>query len=395
MHWSVAQAIRLNVLLMLALVACSPPLAASPTPAAPKADPTTAPASSAPKSDAAPKVDAPAKPAAPAVAKEAVDPLADVTARYYEAAKAEGKLVVYGVGPKELWEPVKDAFLRRYPGIEVDGVDQRGRESREKVFAEQQGKSVTVDVVISGFSTQNELLEANYVEAYRSKFAGDVRPELAFSTDYLNSRTVGLLSLTINTALVPPEQEPKAWKDILDPRWRGKICMDDPRGSGPGNPIMAGLDILYGEEFLLKLAEQKPFFATQAGPLLAGLARGEYLLYLSGVTADIVKQRQSGAPIKYVKLADGVGISQNAQSLIKGAPHPNAAKLWLEWSLSEEGQQALARVGQGPIRKGVRAQEFEADLDGVTLLPRIDTPEQFKEIGERTKRYERIFFSGL
>ena len=245
-----------------------------------------------------------------------------------------------------------------------------------------------------GSALRTSCWKPTYVEAYRSKFAGDVRQELAFSTDYLNSRTVGLLSLTVNTSLVPPEQTPKVWKDILDPKWRGKICMDDPRGSGPGNPIMAGLDILYGEEFLQKLADQKPFFATQAGPLLAGLARGEYLLYLSGVTADIVKQRQIGRADSVRQTGRRRGDQPDAESLIKGAPHPNAAKLWLEWSLSEEGQQELAKVGQGPIRKGVKAQEFEADLDGVALLPRIDTPEQFKEIGERTKRYERLFFSG-
>jgi len=320
--------------------------------------------------------------------------LADARAKYYDAAKAEEKLVLYGVGPKELWDPLKESFQKRFPGIELDGTDQRGRESREKVFAEQRGRAYAVDIVISGFSTQNELIQENFVDAYRSPFAADVRPELAFQSEYLNSRSAGLLSLTVNTSLVPPDQEPKMWKDILDPRWRGKICMDDPRGSGPGNPIMAGLEILYGQEFLEKLAEQKPFFATQAGPLLTGLTRGEYALYLSGVTRDIVKQRQSGAPIKYVKLADGVGISQNAQALIKNAPHPNAARLWLEWSLSEEGQQELAKQGDGPVRKGVRATEPEADLEGVALLPRIDTPEQFKEIGERTKKYEQIFFSG-
>jgi iron(III) transport system substrate-binding protein len=385
MHSSVSQRLGLSLLAILALAGCSPPIAASPTAVPAKAAPPTS----------VPAAPAQQKPADPPVAKSAAeDPLADARAQYYDAAKAEGKLVLYGVGPRELWDPLKAAFQRRYPGIELEGIDQRGRESREKVFAEQQARAYSVDIIISGFSTQNELAEAGYAEPFRSKFAGDVRPELAFSTDYLNSRTVGLLSLTINTTLVPPDQEPKLWNDILDPKWRGKICMDDPRGSGPGNPIMAGLDILYGDEFLNKLAEQKPFFATQAGPLLAGLSRGEYLLYLSGVTADIVKQRQSGASIKYVKLADGVGISQNAQSLIKNAPHPNAAKLWLEWSLSEEGQQELAGVGQGPIRKGVKAQEFEADLDGVALLPRIDTPEQFKEIGERTKKYEKLFFSG-
>ncbi|MFN0070458.1 MAG: ABC transporter substrate-binding protein [Chloroflexota bacterium] len=389
MYRSVTRWLGMSLLLTVSLAGCSPPLAASPTAAPAKpAPPTSAPA-------APSKAEAPAKPAeTPAAPKAAADPLDESRAKYYEAAKAEGKLVLYGVGPKELWDPLKDAFQKRFPGIELEGVDQRGRESREKVFAEQRGRAYAVDIVISGFSTQNELVQENFVEAYRSPFASDIRPELAFQSEYLNSRSAGLLSLVINTSLVPPDQEPKTWKDILDPKWRGKIAMDDPRGSGPGNPIMAGLDILYGDEFLQKLAEQKPFFATQAGPLLTGLTRGEYALYLSGVTRDIVKQRQSGAPVKYVKLADGVGISQNAQALIKNAPHPNAAKLWLDWSLSEEGQQELSKQGDGPVRKGVRAQEFEADLDGVALLPRVDTPEQFKEIAERTKKYERVFFSG-
>ena len=383
MDRSVRRWLGLSLLVTVPLAACSPPLAASPTAAPAKpAPPTHAPA-------------APAKPAeAPAAKAAPADPLAEVTAKYYAAAKTEGKVVLYGVGPKELWDPLKDAFQKRFPGIELEGVDQRGRESREKVVAEQRARSYQVDIVISGFSTQNELIQENFVEPYRSQFAGDVRPDLAFQSEYLNSRSAGLLSLTVNTTLVPPDQEPKTWKDILDPKWRGKICMDDPRGSGPGNPIMAGLQMLYGDEFLDQLAAQKPFFATQSGPLTAGLIRGEYALYLSGVTREIVKQRQSGAPIKYVKPSDGVGISQNAQALIKNAPHPNAAKLWLEWSLSEEGQQELARLGDGPVRKGVRATEFEADLEGVALLPRVDTPEQFAQIADRTKKYEQVFFAG-
>lgn len=382
MNSSVARWLCASLCVPVVLTACSPPLVTTPTPA----KPTSAPA--------APKTDAPAKPAEAPAKPAPADPLAEARAKYYDAAKAEGKLVLYGVGPKELWDPLKDAFMKRFPGIEVEGVDQRGRESREKVIAEQRGRAYQVDIVISGFSTQNELIQENFVEPYRTAFAGDIRPELAFQGDYLNSRTAGLLSLTVNTNLVTPDIEPKSWQDILDPRWQGKICMDDPRGSGPGNPIMAGLQILYGDEFLEKLAAQKPFFATQAGPLLAGLQRGEYALYLSGVTTDIVKQRQSGAPIKYVKPREGVGISQNAQALIKNAPHPNAAKLWLEWSQSEEGQQELAKQGHGPVRKGVKAQEFEADLEGVALLPRIDTPEQFTQIADRTKKYEQIFFSG-
>ena len=145
MHPSAARWLRLSLFVPVLLSACAPPLAATPSPtsAKPAAPPTSTPAPAA-------KVEAPPKPAE-AVAANATDPLAAVTAKYYQAARAEGKLVLYGVGPKELWDPLKAAFQKRYPGVELEGLDQRGRESREKVIAEQRGKAYQVDIVISGF----------------------------------------------------------------------------------------------------------------------------------------------------------------------------------------------------------------------------------------------------
>jgi iron(III) transport system substrate-binding protein len=367
---------RVVAVLVLGLAACSPPLAASPT-----AAPTSPPAKPA---AAAQPTSAPASGA---------DPMAATVARYYDAAKKEGQLVLYGVGNETLYAPVRDAFMHRFPGIELQGVDQRGRESREKVVAEQQSKHYVADVVISGTDTQNELIANDLIEPYQAAEVDSVIPELVPPGGKTNPRTVSIFTMAVNTNLVPPDQEPKTWQDILDPKWKGKLAMDDPRGSGPGGTIISGMEALYGIDIDQKLADQKPFFATQAGPIFTGLNRGEYAIFLSSNHTDVIAQRKAGAPIKQIKPQDGVGITQISQSLVRNAPHPNAAKLWIEWSLSEEGQNLLASQGYATVRRGTKPAEPEANLEGVKFLPRDDDPATFAKLGDRSKRWEQIFFS--
>jgi len=368
------------------LVACSPPLAATPT-----AAPTTPPAPT-----AAPKPTAPAgqpTAAAAAATTTSASNLDAAIGKYYEAAKKEGKLVVYGVGTASLYNPVHDAFIKRFPGIDLQGVDQRGRETREKIIAEQQSRNYVVDVAISGTDTQQELVKAGYVDDYQAADMGSVVPDLVPPDRKNNPRTVTVFTAAINTNLVPPDQEPKKWSDLFDPKWKGKLEMDDPRGSGPGGTILSGLEALYGPEDVdRKLAAQNMFFATQAGPLLDALARGEYAVYLSSAHTDVIAQRQAGAPIKQLRPEEGVGITPINQALIKNAPHPNAAKLWIEWSLSEEGQKVLAAQGYAPVRTGTETTQPEASLNGAKFLPRDDDPETFKLLGDRSKRWEDIFF---
>ena len=364
--------------------------AAKPT-TPPAAGPTTAPATAATTAPAAAK---PTTPPAAASTPFGSDP--DVVAagnKYYDAAKKEGKLVLYGVGNATLYNPIRDAFIKRFPGIEVQGVDQRGRESREKIFAEQQSKNYVADVVISGTDTQNELTQNGFFEQYTPAGLGDVIPELVPADRANSPRTVSIFTIAINTSLVPIDSEPKLWSDLLDPKWKGKLEMDDPRGSGPGGTILSGMEVLYGIDRVDSgLAPQGLFFATQSGPLIDGLTRGEYAVFLSSNHTDVIAARKAGAPIKQIKPADGVGITPINQGLVAHAPHPNAAKLWIEWSLSEEGQTLLTDQGYAVVRKGLKPTEQEADLTGVKFLPRDDDPETFKLLGDRTKRWEDIFF---
>src|SRR5207244_9841979 len=158
----------------------------------------------------------------------------------------------------------------------------------------------------------------------------------------MSPRTLPIFTIAVNTNLVPADQEPKKWQDVFDPKWKGNLAMDDPRGSGPGGTILSGIDYVYGQDIEQKLADQQPFFATQAGPIWTALNRGEYAIFLSAGHPDLIANRKAGAPVKQIRPVEGVGVTPIGQSLLKNAPHPNAAKLWIEWSLSEEGQTLLA-----------------------------------------------------
>jgi iron(III) transport system substrate-binding protein len=152
------------------------------------------------------------------------------------------------------------------------------------------------------------------------------------------------------------------------------------------------MELLYGLDWSEKLGANQPFFATQAGPLIAGTVRGEYAMFISAGAPDIVNQRKAGAPVKQVRPEEGLGITQNSMALIKNAPHPNAAKLWIEWNMSEEGQNALAATGQGPVRKGITAGEPEATIGTTKILPRDDTPEAVAKLGDRVARWQNALF---
>jgi iron(III) transport system substrate-binding protein len=118
-------------------------------------------------------------------------------------------------------------------------------------------------------------------------------------------------------------------------------------------------------------------------------------MYTSANHADAIAQRKAGAPVKFLKMQDGAAWTYSSMVNIKNQPHPNAAKLFIEWTLSEEGQLVMSAQGYGAIRKGLKAVEPEADMEGVVFLPRDSTPEADALIGtdaERAVRWDEIFF---
>lgn len=371
----------------LLLAACQPPMAAAPTTAPPPpAGPTTAP----PSAEAA-RAKPAEKPAS--VSEQAI---ADAATRYYAAAQREGRVVIYGSSlTPALLDATRAAFGKRFPGIQIEGTEMPGREVREKIIAEQASKNYVADMAFTGFTTQRDLTEAGVYEPYTSPQMPLLVPQFIVPGGVVTPRHAGLVSLVVNTNLVPPDQEPKKWDDVLDPKWKGRIAVLDPRGAGEGGTIVAGMELVHGLEWSGKLKAQQPFFANATGPLWTGLIRGEYAMYLTARHVDAITQRRAGAPVKFLKPSDGVGWTYTSMGQIKNAPHPNAAKLFMEWTLSEEGQTVLSGDGFVSVRQGVKSVEPEASMEGITLLPRDQTPEANEKLGddkERTKRWDALFF---
>ncbi len=239
--------VALGVAVVVSLAACSPPAAPPPT-AAPK--PPAAAPTSPPKTEAAP-----AKPnAAPAKPESASAPpksegagtdsqqaLADASAKYYEAARQEGKLVFYGVNlTPPLLDPIKEVFGKKFPGITIEGEEQIGSITREKITAEQTSKNYVADIAFTGFTTTRDLIDLGFVVPYESPQVPALIPQFVLPGGLVNPRNASLVSIAVNTNLVPPNQEPKAWKDVLDPKWKGKIANQDPRQPGRGEASSPG-----------------------------------------------------------------------------------------------------------------------------------------------------------
>lgn len=316
---------------------------------------------------------------------------AELAAKFYEGAKKEGKLVIYGLGEPFL-TPIVTTFRKRYPGITIEGFDEPGPQSRERIIAEQKTGRIIGDVIIAGPTNHQMLADLNYLEPYQTSQWSYMIPELLPEGKFTNPLRASVFSIAVNSKLVPTAEEPTAWVDLLQPRFKGKMASDDPRGSGGGAGLVASLEKAFGTEFLQKLATQEIFFSKDSGTILANLVRGEYVLFITASHDEIIAARKNGAPLKFLKPKEGVRAAGNYQSIIKNATHMNAAKLWVEWSTSEEGQQAFARTGQAAARKGIKAGEPEADLTGVKLLPVVGGRQDMNFVKERSKRFESIFF---
>ena len=135
----------------------------------------------------------------------------------------------------------------------------------------------------------------------------------------------------LNDRLVPPGEEPKSWRDLTDPKWKGKILSDDMRAVGGGYVAFFVTQEKLGKAYHEVLATQSIQFTREMREAGRRVARGEMAIYMPFMLSDI--QNLKGLPVRAVVLAEGAPYVLYATALIKGAPHPNAARAFLLISL--------------------------------------------------------------
>jgi iron(III) transport system substrate-binding protein len=258
------------------------------------------------------------------------------------AAKAEGRLVFYnGVASTVVMKTITDEFEKRY-GIRVDTLSGRPTEVRERIRVEQAAGRAVGDVAMDGF-TVDQPAYASLFEPHEGVPAGARLVAPYVDNGRLLPVTATRLGILVNTRLVRPADEPASWQDLLDPKWKGKILSDDPRAAGGG---AIAYDVFYeklGRQFVEKLAAQKPTFGRDVIVNQRRVAQGEFPLYMPFNFQSV--PNVVGLPVKLVVPKEGYPYIGILVARIKGAPHPNAARLFMNHLLESQQQRRFLENG--------------------------------------------------
>jgi iron(III) transport system substrate-binding protein len=267
------------------------------------------------------------------------------------AAKAEGTVTFYtGLPGNPTTKKIGAAFEKKY-GIRMDVLELRATELRERVRAERVGNHPTGDVMhTSANQTRQIWMEDKTVDNIGPLPNGkDLRADVSESWA---DRDVNIPTFLLNYGIIVNSNmvtEPiKSWSDILDPKWKGKILADDFRAIGGGSSYFSVTYEKFGRQFHEKLAAQNVAFTRDMREAERRVARGEYAIYLPWLVNYLPSLK--GLPVKAVLPQEGVVYLPYASSLLTKAPHPNAARVFIDFMLSDEGQQIYASEGLLPTK---------------------------------------------
>lgn len=305
-------------------------------------------------------------------------------ARWIDGAKKEGSLIWYTSTNVEDITRIFAAFAKRYPFIKSEYSNAGSARLFNRILNEQRAGKVFFDLVaVRGVET-HQLIAGGFLQPYLSPeaaaYPAGFKDSRGYWVDYFDSYNV----IGYNTKLVPKDQAPKSWDDLLDPRWKGKIALDDEMFSW-----YAAMSVAWGREraqrYMRALARQD--IQLRSGQTLIAQLMGAGEFHLGMVLAHrIERMKRQGAPVDWVTTLDPITVSLHPIALAAKAPHPNAAKLFIDYLLSKEGQQLVLSIGRTPSRPGI---DTEMAAKNLKLCP--VPPELGEQYGKYLKEFREIF----
>lgn len=251
-----------------------------------------------------------------------------------DAANKEGELIIYTAAFPEVMQDTITLFNKRFPGVRVRMVRASGGQLITRVRTESAQNKLEADVLDHSDRGQTKTLE-DIMADYAPPNAADYLPATLVSPKIWPTITPAW-SIAWNTELV--QDPPKSWAELCDPKWAGgKIGqVIAPSGGTTWTRAMFERQVM-GENYWAEQAATKPKLFPSGAPLSDAVVRGEILV--APLIFNIVYPKtKDGAPIKGLYPKEGIPIVPYGAAIPKAARHPNAARLWMDWMLSDEGQ---------------------------------------------------------
>jgi iron(III) transport system substrate-binding protein len=293
-----------------------------------------------------------------------------------EGAKKEGKLAWYTSTNITESKPLLDEFEKQYPFIKGEIVRASGEKTLNRIVTESRAGRWDFDVVT--ISEVDALMEAKLLGAYKSPESKNYISEFKdpnghWTAVYVNYTTVGY-----NPKMVAEKDAPKQWEELLDPKWKGKISIDQEQ-----YPWFATLHKAWGREraqkYMRALAKQDIQWRKGHTLITQLMAAGEFPLAI--IYAHRTEEmKQKGAPVEWVNTVNPLVVTLNSAGISPKPPHPNAAKLFIDFMLSKPAQQRLRALRRIPARSDVEPMSPRMEQSKLKLhTTPSETGPQFKQ----------------
>ena len=309
-----------------------------------------------------------------------------------EAAKKEGKVVWYTSLVLPSAEKVAKLFEAAYPGIKVEVHRTGSQRILQRVMQELSANIKNVDVIHTSDAGHFVLLKEKKLLAKYTPAGVDSFPAAFKDKDgYAWGLRATVNVIAYNPKIVPPAEAPKTWKDLLDPKWKGKEVTAHPGYSGVIATHVLALVQLYGWDYFKQLAQNKLMLVQSAADPAGVVASGERPVAVNGGDYTFYQTKKKGNPVEVVYPKEGVPLVVSPSAITSFAPHPNAARLFTDFTFSREVQQVLAD-SEG-LYTGHPEVKYPADKPKLSDLKLLTVePEELEKRDEEIRRRFVEFF---
>ncbi|MFQ5853594.1 MAG: ABC transporter substrate-binding protein, partial [Candidatus Binatia bacterium] len=260
---------------------------------------------------------------------------------------------------------------------------------------EARGKIFRADVIhtsnIGQFIIMHDKLK--FIAPYKPKGTEGFLPNFKTDDGRWTILRASVMVPVYNTQLVKPDQVPKSYLDFLKPQWKNKLVVADPNYGGFATITMIALTNKFGMDYYEKLVANNPRRWGSAAGTLTLVERGEVLMTTGAVAYTTYNHIKKGEPIKMILPKEGVPFVRSPASVLAKAPHPNAARVFVDFLFSLEVQQLLANRG---LYVGHPDVKYPAAQTPLTAFKLIEVPAD--EISKKSKSMRKAFrqiFSGI
>ena len=296
-------------------------------------------------------------------------------------AKKEGEVTWYtGLIPEQLTIPMKKAFEKKYPGIKVNYYRAGSSAIAAKMLTEAKADSPRSDVW-DGAHAAGALKAAGAAVKYVSPSSADFPDTVKDPDGYWTSANIYIKGIAFNSDEIDPADAPETYEDLLDPSLKGKMAWT-PEATGGADFVGNVLETMgdkNGKAYLEKLSEQDIAVVSVSSRELVNMAMAaQYKLVIQVFNNHVAISKAEGAAIEWRPLT-AASQQLNPMGLTKGAEHPYAGRLLLDFVLSEAGQQVFRDADYIPANSAVKPLDPELTPESGGYKATLMSPQLIEE----------------